>query len=371
MSPYPFLIGIIIVTLTCLGCQHTPVIHARRKDLIETVYASGKITPAKEYSQSALCTGTIVRKLIRDGDTVKKGQLLYLVGNTSAREKAASSAKNYAIAEENLSPQSPHLADLALALRNAQIRLTGDSLTYHRWKTLWAGNIGTRDNLDNCYNKLLISQNEMKIAVQRYSSTLNDLLVSRNNARTQAAQAQKELDDYSIRSDKDGIVYQTFKESGESVHTNEVVALLGERGRPQIRLAVDQQDIGKVQVGQTVLVQTDATGSAIFEATIGKVYPVMNELDQTFRADAWFTAAAAPPFIHSSVEANIIVQKRSKVLVLPHSAILAGDSVTIFVNGRKRRLPVKTGITTPEEVEIISGITETTEVIPPVTNSQP
>jgi len=363
MSFHPFSTIITILWLTgCSACRNHPVIHAGRKDLIETVYASGRISPGNEYSQSALCTGTIIRKCVRDGDTVKKGQLLYLVSNGSADQKAASSAKNYAIAEENLSPQSPRLADLTLALQNAQIKFTSDSLTYHRWKTLWAENIGTRNNLDNCYNSFLVSLNEKKIAEQRYLSSLNDLLVSRNNARTQAAEARAALNDYSIRSDRDGVVYQTFKESGESVRTNETVALLGEQGPPSIRLAVDQQDIDKIRAGQTVLVRADATGNTIFEAKVIRIYPVMNELDQTFRVDAYFMAAAVPPFIHSSVEANIVVQKKTKVLVLPHSVLLPGDSVSVIEKGKRRRLPVRIGISTPDDVEIISGITETTAV---------
>lgn len=372
MTLYPLrTIATILLLNSWSGCRNHPVIHAGRKDLIETVYASGKITPDNEYSQSALCTGTIIRKLIRDGDTVKKGQLLYLVSNGSAHEKVAASEKNYAIAEENLSSRSPRLADLALALQNAQIKFTNDSLTYQRWKSLWAEKIGTRDNLDNCYSRFLVSQNEKKIAEQRYFSSLNDLRVSRNNARTQAAEARTALNDYSIRSDRDGVVYQTFKESGESVRSNEAVALLGEQGRPSVRLAVDQQDIDKVRVGQTVLVRADATGNAIYEAEIIRIYPVMNELDQTFRVDAHFIAAAVPSFIHSAVEANIVVQKKTKVLVLPHSALLPGDSVDVFDKGNRRRLPVHIGITTPDEVEVISGITERTEVEAPIKEQQP
>ena len=92
------------------------------------------------------------------------------------------------------------------------------------------------------------------------------------------------------------MVYQTFKEAGETVYTNEVVALLGEHSNQVIRMAVDQQDINKIRTGQQVLLQTDVTGSTIYEATVSYIYPVMNEQDQTFRVDALFTKQAAPSF---------------------------------------------------------------------------
>ena len=68
--------GLLIVTAAGPGCNHTPVIYPERKNIIETVYASGKIISADEFNLAALSNGTIVKKLVRDGDTVQKGQLL-------------------------------------------------------------------------------------------------------------------------------------------------------------------------------------------------------------------------------------------------------------------------------------------------------
>jgi multidrug efflux pump subunit AcrA (membrane-fusion protein) len=157
-------------------------------------------------------------------------------------------------------------------------------------------------------------------------------------------------------------VYQTLKEKGESVHANEVIALLGTPGRPLIRLAVDQQDIDRTRPGQQVLLQTDATGNRIFEATVSCIYHVMNEMDQTFRVDARFTGPTPPTFIHSQVEANIIVQKKQKALVLPRTAFAAKDSLWVYENGKEKEIFVQTGISTLDYVEIIAGIDEHTPV---------
>ena len=47
---------------------------------------------------------------------------------------------------------------------------------------------------------------------------LNDIKVSQSNARSQLAAARKDLREYQIASDRNGIVYQTFKEAGETVY---------------------------------------------------------------------------------------------------------------------------------------------------------
>lgn len=364
-------VGALAVITCCLGCNNTPVIYPERKDIIETVYASGKIISANEYKLAALRNGTIIKRLVKDGDTVQRGQLLYVINSEAAKDKFDAALKNYQVVAANLSSQSPLLSDLKLSLQNAAVKCSNDSISYHRYKNLWTQDIGTKSNLDNVYANYLLSRNQKKIAEQKYYAALNDLQVSHSNARSQLTAARQDLNEFFIRSDRDGIVYQTFKEAGETVYANEVVAIMGERGNQVIRLAVDQQDIGKVQTGQQVLLQSDVTGSTIYEAKVSYIYPVMNEQDQTFRVDALFTNRAALSFIHSSIEANIIVQKKNKALVLPRTALTGNDSVWIQVKGNREKKGIQTGITTLEHVEIIAGLNEKTPVLLITKNDAP
>ena len=352
-----------IAFVFCVGCKNTPVIFAERKDIIETVYASGKIISENEFKLSSLSNGSITKKLVKDGDTVKKGQLLYIIRNEAAKERYNAAQKNFNTAITNLSSRSPLLNDLKLTLQNSQVKCDNDSLVYYRYKALWGQNIGTQNNLDNAYAGYQISLNQRTIAEQKYRAAVNDLEVSHSNARSQLTAANKDLQEYFIRSDRNGVVYQTYKEEGETVFNNEVVALLGGPGNQVIRLAVDQQDIGKIRTGQQVLVQTDATGNAMYEATISCIYPVMNEQDQTFRVEALFNKQNVPAFIHSSVEANIIVQKKNKALVLPRNALSGNDSVWVQQKGQKVRKHIQTGITTLDHVEITAGLDERTPVL--------
>lgn len=364
-------IGALALIISWLGCNKTPVIYAERKDIIETVYASGKIISANEFKLAALRNGTIIKMLVKDGDTVKKGQLLYVIRNDAARERYDAALKSHQSLVFNLSEQSPLLNDLKLSLQNASVKCSNDSVTYHRYKNLWTQDIGTKNNLDYVYANYQLSQNQQKMAGQKYYAALNDLQVSNSNAHSQLTAARQDLNEFFIRSDRDGIVYQTFKEAGETVYTNEVVAILGERGSQIIRLAVDQQDISRIRTGQLVLLQSDVTDNTIYEAVVSYIYPVMNEQDQTFRVDALFANQAALSFIHSSVEANIIVQKKNRALVLPRNALTGNDSVWIQVKGGKKKTGIQTGITTLDHVEIVAGIDEKTPVLLTTKNETP
>lgn len=345
------------------ACSRPQQVHLSRKDIVETVYASGKITSLEEYSLFAFSSGAIHQKLVKDGDTVRKGQLIYIVEHDVADKKYEAALTNYRHSEINLSATSPLLNDLRLALQNAEIRLKNDSLTYCRWKSLWDSGIGTRSNLDNAYTNYQISVNLKYSATQKYASALHDAQLAMSNAGSQLQSSRKELNDYFISSDRDGVVYQTLKEAGEGVRAGEPVALIGGAGRRIIRMAVDQEDVNKVQPGQKVVLKTDLTGNKVYEARVTRLYPTMNEADQTFRVDAEFTGDMPPLFIHGSVEANVIIRVRPAARVLQRTAMADDDSVWVLDKGKEKKLAVQTGITSPEYVEIIGGLDENTVVL--------
>jgi multidrug efflux pump subunit AcrA (membrane-fusion protein) len=357
---------LIIIAFLIAGCKNSNVVHSQHKNIIETVYASGKIMADSEYTVYALNAGTIIKKLVKEGDVVKRGQVLYVINNTAPAARLEASEAAYDYARKNLSASSRILADLKLSLQNAAIKLSQDSLQYTRLRNLWAENIGTKNSLDIAESQYKTSVNLKRSAYQKYSSTVNDLRVALKNSQSQLAGAQNDLSNYIIRAESAGTVYQAIKESGEAVKPNEPVVLMGKSAERLIRLAVDQQDIDRVKAGQEVLLKTDLSGDKIYHAKIVRMYPVMNEADQTFRVDAIFEAGVTQSYIHSSVEANIIVQHKMNCLVVPRQVLLNGDSLQVKQDGKTKTVAVKIGIRTLDEVEILGGITDRTEIATPV-----
>jgi len=278
---------VVLISLSFLyglvSCDSADVVYPNRKTLIESVYASGKIIAKNEHHIEAMNNGTVLQKLVEAGDTVKKGQLLYIVNREMQSLKVLSKDES-----------------------------------------------GTGQNQANL-----------------------SLLV------TSATPTQQKT---YIRSDIDGIIYQTMKEEGESVHAMESLVLIGDPANHLAWLSVDQLDIAKVKVGQLVLLKTDITGNTIFEAHISKIYPLMNEANQSFRVDVIFQDTLNLPFIHHSVEGNIVIQKKENAMVLPTSVVTEGDSVSIRVNDRPKKIKIKTGIKGIDFSEIIGGLDEKTAV---------
>lgn len=354
----------LLLAVLFASCKSEDTIQPQRKNIIETVYASGSIIPQNEYALFALANGTVIEKRVTDGDVVAKDEILYVISNAAQSSRLEAAQQAYSTALGNESPGSPMLSELRLAAQSSATKFRTDSLQYNRYRNLFDSGIITRSQFDDVTANYAISQNQKRSAEERYSSTLRELRLATSNARSQLAIARSELDNFYIRAQENGIAFQLLKDVGEAVRAGEQVALLGEAQHRIIKLAVDQQDIEKVKTGQQALLKTDLTGNTIYEARVTKIYPMMNPADQTFRVDAEFTNDAPAQFIYSSVEANIVIQKKNNALVIPRRMLLEGDSVMVK-NGKKRAVAVKTGIVTLDDVEIISGIDEQSEIVDP------
>ncbi|HYM20015.1 MAG TPA: HlyD family efflux transporter periplasmic adaptor subunit [Candidatus Kapabacteria bacterium] len=359
----PFILCTLLVVLS--SCKQNSTVHPVRKNIIETVYASGTIIPENEHTVYSLVNGTIVEKRVTDGDSLSKNEILYVVRNEAQTARLDAAKQLYENATLNTSDASPVIADLRLAMQSAESKFKTDSVQYIRYQKLLDSNVITHSQFDDISNAYTISLNNMRSTQERYRSTLHDLRVTASNAKSQVAAAETDLDNFYIRTDTDGAVFQTLKEVGEAVRMSEPVALLGSKERRTIKLAVDQQDIDKISVGQQVLLKNDVTGNTIYEARVVKIYPTMNVADQTFRVDAEFTIPSASSFVHSSVEANIIIRKKTNALVIPRQSLLSGDSVFVISSGTKKTVAVKSGILTLDDAEILSGIDEHTEIVLP------
>jgi multidrug efflux pump subunit AcrA (membrane-fusion protein) len=354
----PFLIG---------GCgNHEEKIHPVRKNIIETVYASGKIMPENEYRVFALANGTVKEKLVTEGTPVAAGTVLYKISSEAPQARLDAARSSLENSQSNLSPQSRILADLKLAMEIAAAKFSLDSSNYVRTKNLFNQDATSKSTVENALTAYTISLNQKKSAEEKYYAAKNELNLALQNAKSQMASAQTEYDNYFIKSETKGFVFQLMKEAGETVRPGEMVALLGDELGRIIRLSVDQQDIDRIQTGQEVLVRSDVSGTTVFHANVSRIFPVMNEVDQTFRVDALFRDSLKQPYVHSSVEANIIIQKKDNALIIPREAMIADDSVEVMLDSKRKIIFVETGIRTLDDVEILGGIDESTEVIVPL-----
>lgn len=334
------------------------------KTITEAVYASGNVVPANEYKVYALADGVILRKQVQEGDTVVAGQELFILDSEEQNAKNQAAKEIYQTAKENYSLRSPALQELEMILSTARSRFTTDSTNFARYKSLYESKSLSQAEFDKASLSFQSAQNEYFAAQRRFESRKKQLFVELQNAESQYRVQAKQHDNVIIRSAIRGMVYEIYKEQGEVIRRNEPIALLGDAHTIILRLQVDEMDINKVRVGQEALIKIDVYKGKTFRALISKVYPMLNKMEQSFRVDARFIDSIPTTFVGLSVEANIIVQHKDRALVIPKSVILLGDSVEVRENDTKKKIKIQKGLETFEWVEVVSGLTEQSVILP-------
>jgi HlyD family secretion protein len=347
------------------ACNSAPTIHPVRKTITEAVYASGFVAARNQYKVYALADGYIVKKFHAAGDQVKVGDNLYVVQNQGATAKLSANSSAYNLALKNAKDNSPVLQDLQIKINSAKALLDNDQKTYDRYKNMYNANAISKSQLDQAATNLDVSQNNLRSANESYTKMRDQLTVDAQAAQANMASSGQDLSNYVLKSLTDGMVYETYKEMGEAVRRNDVVALMGEAGDKYLQLAVDQQDIGRIKIGQVVEAKMDIASDKIYKAKVTKIYPNMNSNDQSFRVDADFIDSPGLKFINASVEANIILQTKENALVLPRQAVKAGDMVIVKSATGKKEVRITKGLSNMEDVEILSGVTSQDEVVMP------
>ncbi|WP_428653699.1 efflux RND transporter periplasmic adaptor subunit [Runella sp.] len=328
------------------------------KDLTEAVYASGNVFPKNEYKAVANADGYLQQQLVNEGDVVKENQLMFSLESLSQDARGEAAANIYRQAEANYADNSPVLAELEAALRNARTKLENDSVNYVRYKALYDQNATAKADLERVELAYRTSKNDVSARQKALARTKSQLYVDLQNTRSNFRVNVREADNYRIRSIEPARVYEIYKKVGELVRKGEAIALLGNPNAVYLQLAVDETDFSKLKEGQEVLIKMDAYGDKVFKAKVIKIYPKLNKVDQSFRVDADFIGESPSAYYGLTVEANIIISQNPKALTIPKAYLVGNDSVWIEEGKEKKKIKVQKGAENFELVEIKGGLTE-------------
>ena len=354
---------ILIPVILLISCKKNgEVVNPTEKPLVEAVYASGHVVARNQYQVFALADGYVLEKTAEDGTEVKQGSPLFILESGQQSSRFDLAKKNWIIASTNYRDDSPVLAEIVSAMEASKSKVRFDSVNYVRYKNLLDQNATSRGEFDRMRLAFDNSSSEFRLQRSRYEQVKNRLYLELESARSQLDIAGNESGKYIIRSDVNGVVFQTLKEKGELIRRGEPVAVIGEKNAFYLELAVDELDIQRMKKGQEVVVTIDALPGKVYKAVVDKIYPMVNRQQQSVRVDA--TLQDSIPVLVSglAVEANIIIHRKEKALVIPKAAIAGRDSLWIKTENGREKIRISKGVETLEEVEITDGIDADTEV---------
>jgi len=153
---------------------------------------------------------------------------------------------------------------------------------------------------------------------------------------------------------------------GHRVEPGTTLMTIADLAQVWVVLDLYEFDIGRVRTGNSVEIELAGLPGETFRSVVDYVYPLMDARTRTTKARAVLTNTGGRIRPGMYGRARIAVEPRD-ALVAPFDALIdTGAEQYVFVaTGPGHFVPVRvqTGLRTPEEVEILSGLTEGQEVV--------
>ncbi len=252
-------IGVLIVALILIALiggskeeiipvQTEPV---QKRDITQTVSATGKINPEFQVLITPEVTGEIVSLPVKEGDSVKKGELLIKI-----------KADSYVAAKDRASANLLG-TKATLAMRKAELdKLTSD---YNRVKELHAKGLSSDSELEAAKSSYLSSQASYEAA-------------QANVSQMEAAlkEADEQLNKTTIFSPMTGTITKLNVELGERVlgsgfSQGTDMMTVSDLGNIEASVDVDENDVVLISIGDTAQIKVDAFGDRIFKGSVTEI----------------------------------------------------------------------------------------------------
>ena len=347
-TPFFFFVMLLAVSCNRANEKISPTIET----ISESVYASGIVKSMNQYQVYSTVNGLIQEILVKEGDTVQKGDLLITVLNESS--KLNSYNARLAANNADLYANEDKLSEAKVTIGVSVTKMKDDSLLLARQRILWGQGIGSRIQFEQRQLAYKNSVANYQLARLRYNELKRQLEFASNQSKTNLKISNSLAGDYHIKAESSGRVYKIFKEKGEFVNTLNPVAIIGDANSFLIEMKVDEYDIARIRKGQKVLFTMDSYKGEVFYAVVETIEPLMNEQSRAFIVKSEFVTRPPVLYPNLSIEANIIIRSKNKVLIVPRTYLI-GDSMVKLNNGKLRKIII--GLKDYQKVEIISGLT--------------
>lgn len=331
-------------------------------DITESVYASVTVRPEISYFPQSLNTGILQEIAVAEGDTVQEGQLLFTVSVTpSVLNRVTTAELNLAEAKSNYRGKDNLLLNLEVELASVKEQLMLDSITFDRQQRLWQQKIGKESDLDRARLAYQSSQNKLQLSLKQYTQAKANLATNYQKAASQVKAERALLGDFKVHASMGGKVYRISKEIGDLITTQEKFLEIGSADQFIIEMDIDEVDITKIGLGDTVAVALEAYPGQVFLAKTIELAPKKDDFTQTFRVESTFINK--PPRLYNGLsgEANIIVSTRQHAMVIPADYLLPGNKVLTDAG----EVEVKIGVKNIQFVELLSGVDTSTSILKP------
>lgn len=344
-----------ILTFSFLGCSKKGEegIQPTFGTITESVYASGTIKAVDQYTVYSTVNGTLKKINCVPGQTISLGQSLFELESDKAELNTENARLAFELSRESNQYIQDKIAEMTLKVQAAKDKFTLDESIYNRNKVIKNQQGISEVDFERVELAFKSSKINFETAQKQLAQFKTQLHNEQNRNSINLKLNQKSEADYTIKSAFSGQLFDILVDVGSLITTQKPLAVIGKANSFLLDLEVDENDMVRVRLGQTVLVTMDSYKKQVFEAVVDKIYPIMEERSRTFKIEAHFLKTPPKLYPNLTAEANIIIETKKNALTIPRSYLIQDDSV--LVNGTEKR-KLKIGLSDYQKVEVLEGL---------------
>ena len=275
----------------------------QKRTIEETVSASGRIFPEKEVKISSDVSGEVVELYIKEGDSVRAGQLLARVNAeiykdqvTRGEAGVSASRAQYSNALSNIESVRGRQLQLIAQKEQVQAQLASTQQAFKRNEQLHRDGVVSDADFETTQSQLRQQEANAKVVEAQIQGSLSDITSSQKSAEAaqynlKSAEAslkelRTSLNKTSIYSPVDGVVSKKSIEKGERVvgtaqMSGTEIMRVANLNAMEVQVDVSENDIWRVAVGNDVDIEVDAFPGRKFK---GRVSEIANTASNAFTA---------------------------------------------------------------------------------------
>ncbi|WP_456443320.1 efflux RND transporter periplasmic adaptor subunit [Caldithrix abyssi] len=329
----------------------------------QKVTGSGQIRPATEVKVSAQVAGKIIRLHVKEGDHVKKGQLLVELDEEKYRANVERAESQLLAAKANEKKAHSELQ------RTRQL-----------------------------FKRKLVSTADLEAAEANFEAAMSNRL----QAEASLKEAQDALDKTKLYATIEGVVTRVNKEEGEMAlgaqFQEDVILVVSDLSVMEAVVEIDENDVVNVELGDSAIVEVDAFPDTTFKGIVTEIAHSaitkgMGTTEQVTNFEVTVTIDRPDPRFRPgmSTTVDILTKRLDNVLKVPIQAVTVRSKdeiegknkkkssrtdespkikdedlrevVFVIKEGKAVIKPVKLGISDDTHYAVLSGLQEGDEVI--------
>lgn len=387
------LLGVGYVGLGMTGSQQAmgmPVnIGTTTKSTLESkILTSGVVIVEDKQKQYANVAGTLREFVVKEGDKVKKGQVIAKIDTSDVDSKILDIEAQMELARANLAKaqignEPEEVAQENERVLQAQREYDTAKKEYDRMHQLFTSGASTQQELDKAKSQVDSTLSTLNVAKQQLSlkkkGPRKEEIASQqaqiNKLQVERGQLEKDRVQSVLVAPADGTIIGVAADNGQYVNKGTEILTLANLDNLLIQADINESDVNKMKAGQPAVIEGTTLGKQKLNAKVTRIAPTATTTQSSSgqgektRVKVTLTPegdlSALKPGFH--VDINISVQKIDNALQVPIEAVQQDADGSTFVwvaaDGVAKKQKIETGTENELFSHVKSGLNGDEQII--------